>query len=119
MGKYDGLKAEIERMKKQARKDQQLVSGLSMVTREMQTHAVPAKKRTKGKRAHENTFDQQLRGVPGGRGGIGFLKMCEAEHTGTKTMSHEDQKRLGLIKSAQNSNTTSTQHDAKVRGLIR
>lgn len=116
MAKYDAMRAEIEKLRKQ---QAAAMKALGIVTREMRTHDVPAKHHTKGKKASRDWTQRTLQGVPGGRGPVGFARMCDSERTGTKVASEEQEKRLGLIRSAQNSNTTSTQHDAKVRGLIR
>jgi len=58
----------------------------------------------------QNTFDRNLRGVPGGRMDStgsragATVKMISAKGTGTKTVPNE--KVPGLTKSARNSNTT-------------
>lgn len=67
---------------------------------------VPAKKKAKplGYKM-QNTFDQNLRGVPGGalNHTASAIKMIAAPGTGTRTRREE----IGLLRSARNANTTS------------
>jgi len=66
---------------------------------------VPAKKKSKplGYKM-QNTFERNLRGVPGGSRSrlASELRMIEAEGTGCKTRKEE----IGLLRSARNANTT-------------
>lgn len=75
---------------------------------------VPTKKKSKplGYKM-QNTFERNLRGVPGGsmsRGvGVAIMKMAQAPTTGTKTG-----KEIGILRSARNANTTQGSHNRSV-----
>ncbi len=64
--------------------------------RALRTPSVPSKSHTKKPTGNDWTR-RSLIGVPGGRGGIGFAKMCDADHTGTKVISPEKAKRLRTV----------------------
>lgn len=60
---------------------------------------VPAKKKSKPlPYKMQNTFENNLKGVPGGF----WFKQAQAERTGTRTRKDE----IGLLRSARNANTT-------------
>jgi hypothetical protein len=66
--------------------------------------AVPAKKKSKpvGYKM-QNTFEKNLRGLPGGGfGGTAVIRMAEAKGTGTKVRKEG----IGVRASARNANTT-------------
>src|SRR5690349_23598292 len=64
---------------------------------------VPSKKKSKPlPYKMQNTFKKNLQGVPSG----GIIGMTEAKGTGTKVADSEQLKRLGVMRSAWNSNTT-------------
>jgi hypothetical protein len=63
----------------------------------------PTKKKAKGRVPKmQDTFARNLAGIPGGKGGIGYLKMCGAAKTGAVTRKTD----IGLLRSAFNANTT-------------
>jgi len=63
---------------------------------------VPSKKHSKpvGYKL-QNTFESNLRGVPGGKGGGGVINMIAARTTGTRLGPS-----IGVLRSARNANTT-------------
>jgi hypothetical protein len=64
---------------------------------------VPNKKKSKpvGYKM-QNTFEKNLRSVPGGRGLAGVIKMIAAPGTGTQVRKES----IGMLRSARNCNTT-------------
>ena len=70
---------------------------------------VPAKKKSKplGYKM-QNTFEKNLRSVPGGSRSraVSELRMIEATGTGCKVASQEQAKKLGPMRSMRNANTT-------------
>lgn len=74
---------------------------VNQIRAEMGSHAVPPKRRTKvGYKANGNSFNRNLRGVPGG----GIMKMADAAETGTVLANSSTLARLE--NSPRNCNTT-------------
>jgi hypothetical protein len=61
------------------------------------TGSAPSKRAIKVHQKQQNTFEKNLRGVPGG----GWFAMAHATKTGTRTGPE-----IGLLRSARNANTT-------------
>ena len=77
------------------------------VASEMKSHDAPCKKYTKhASKAAPNSFNTNLKGVPGGdrRGGFNIVAAIAAEHTGTRVATAPEEKRL--VNSARNCDTT-------------
>lgn len=74
---------------------------------------VPAKKKSKpvGYKM-QNTFENNLKGVPGAsrHGGASIVKMIAAPRTGTVTRKEQ----IGVLRSARNANTTSGSYNTTV-----
>jgi hypothetical protein len=87
---------------------QKLDSLVNEIRREMQGHFVPPKRKTKlpGK-VTPNSFNQNLRGVPGNsraRGIVGIMLMADASETGTLLATEATKSRLKF--SSQHCDTT-------------
>jgi hypothetical protein len=65
---------------------------------QMANKTVPPKKGTKKSVRMQNTFEKNLRGVPGGH----WLRMAHTAETGCRTRPEN----IGVLRSARNANTT-------------